>query len=207
MTEFRESGLLFQFDNSWVVKKYDEHRYFRLLSGQGLKGVDFLGIFESKELMLIEVKNYRIRYKEKPPTAIYHILENPEILAEKIRCKAEDTLQAIRVINKFYRRNWFYKLLLPILKTLHTSYLTNTTQLFWIRAETLVEEGKVKFIFWLETEDEYEPFSKVEVAQFRATIQDILVKSKTGISFEILSVKKPKSNFNDSISAFLSEDQ
>jgi len=98
MTEFQESGLTFQFNEDWVVNKYDEHRYFRRLAGEGLKGVDFLGIYKKEELVLIEVKNYRIRYKEKPPTAIYNIIENPEILAEKIQKKAEDTLKAIRRI-------------------------------------------------------------------------------------------------------------
>ncbi|NNE29048.1 MAG: hypothetical protein HKN16_05405, partial [Saprospiraceae bacterium] len=56
---FSESGLQFQFSNDWTVIKYDDHKFFRYLSGEGLKGVDFLGFTSEGGLFLMEVKNYR----------------------------------------------------------------------------------------------------------------------------------------------------
>ena len=203
MTDFKESGLVFQFNEDWVINKYDEHRYFRRLSGAGLKGVDFLGIYKKEELVLIEVKNYRIRYKEKPPTAIYHIIENPEILAKKIQQKARDTLQAIRVVNKLYKRNWFYKLWMPILKLLRNSSFTVNTWLFWTRAQSLIDNNSFKIILWMENEEEYDKYTKEDVLAFRKKVQLLLDKSEHQIKFEILDIKKPKSSFNNSISAFL----
>jgi len=203
MTQFEESGLTFQFNADWVVNKYDEHRYFRRFAGEGLKGVDFLGIYKKEELVLIEVKNYRIRYKEKPPIAIYHILENPEILADKVLQKAKDTLQVIRVINKFYQRNWFYRIWMPILRLLRNSSRTANTWLFWTRAQVLVERKRLKVILWLENEEEYEIFSKEDIRIFREKVQELLKQNEENIDFEIMDIKKPKSSFNNSISAFL----
>jgi hypothetical protein len=203
MTEFRESDIIFQFNENWVVNKYDEHRYFQRLAGAGLKGVDFLGIYNKEELVLIEVKNYRIRYKEKAPTEIYHILENPEVLVEKIKQKSEDTLRAIRVINKLYQRNWFYKLWMPILKLLRNTPFTVNTWLFWTRAQVLIETGKFKVILWLENEEEYEIFSKEDVLSFRDRVQVLLNDNESNIDFKIIDIRKPKSSFNDSISASL----
>lgn len=185
MTEFTESGILFQFDKNWVVQKYDEHRYFRRLCSVGLKGMDFLGIYGKEELILLEIKNYRIRYTEKPPTAIYHILQHPEILADKIIGKTRDTLQTVRVVNKYYRRNFFYRLFLPLLLRMRASRRTLHTRLFWTQAQVLAESENIRVILWLETETEYEIFSKEEVKDFRNKVQTLLDKNGDGIRFEI----------------------
>jgi len=203
MTQFNESGLTFQFNEDWVINKYDEHRYFRRLSGAGLKGVDFLGIYKKEKLVLIEVKNYRIQYKAKPPTAIYHVIENPEVLAEKVQKKASDTLKAIRVVNKLYQRNWFYRLWMPILKLLRNSSLTVNTWLFWTRAQVLTTTGCFKVILWIENEEEYDIFTKEEVLDFRKKLLSLLNDNESNIHFEIMDTKKPKSSFNNSISAFI----
>ena len=44
LTTFTESGLCFTFSKRWKVLKYDEHRFYRYLSGSGFKGVDFIGM-------------------------------------------------------------------------------------------------------------------------------------------------------------------
>ena len=51
---FSESGLSFQFPEGWTTIKYDEHRFYTYLSGEGLKGVDFIAI-HGENLVLIEV--------------------------------------------------------------------------------------------------------------------------------------------------------
>ncbi len=187
MNSFTESGLLFRFSHRAVVQKYDEHRYFRRLSGSGLKGVDFLVILDKSQLILTEVKNYRIRYKEKPPTEIYHILNHPEILAEKILGKAADTLQMIRVVNKFYRKSRMHNLILPLLQMLRNSRFTLHTRLFWVRAEDLVKQGNFKFVLWMETETAYPDFSAEKVRAFRQKLQNLLTENMLGIEFEIKS--------------------
>lgn len=188
MTEFNESGLVFQFNACWVINKYDEHRYFRLLSSAGLKGVDFLGIYKKEELVLIEVKNYRIRFKKKPPLSIYRILNNPELVASKIKSKSEDTLKAIRVIYKYYQRKYFFRLIFPLLKLLRNNSHTVNTWLFWSRAYQLMNEGKIKIVFWMETEAFYPEFSKAEVAAFRERLTMLLNDGSLLCRVEIYSV-------------------
>jgi len=57
---FLESGLQFDFTpTNWRVMKYDTHRYFKILSGAGLKGIDFIGIHKEEALIFFEVKHFR----------------------------------------------------------------------------------------------------------------------------------------------------
>jgi len=61
--QLKESALLFDFEETdWIVKKYDDHRYYKSLSGAGLKGVDFIGIFQQEKVVFIEVKNFRAKH-------------------------------------------------------------------------------------------------------------------------------------------------
>ena len=39
---FIESDLQFYFPDHWAVREYDNHRFYKNLSGLGLKGLDFL---------------------------------------------------------------------------------------------------------------------------------------------------------------------
>ena len=199
LTQFTESGLIFRFSRNAVVQKYDEHRYFRRLSGSGLKGVDFLSIFDRSELVLIEVKNYRIRYKEKPPTEIYHILQHPEILAEKILAKAADTLQMIRVVNKFYRKSRWHNLILPALEMLRNSRFTRDTRLFWVRAENLTQAGNFKFVLWLETETAYPNFSEADVNRFRRQVERLLANNVLNINFTVVNARTAQTVFGDKL--------
>lgn len=188
---FQESDLLFHFQKGWVIKQYDTNPYFRRLKGAGLKGIDFLGIFEKREVVFFEVKNYKIRYKEKPPTQIYDVLENPKLLAEKVAQKVEDTLQAIRVINKFYRRRRIYRIFEPLLKVIPNWNATLNTWLFWTRVEVFIERGDWQVILWLETEEVYKHFSKAQIADFRNQLQQLLQTRLAGIapSISILSTQ------------------
>ncbi|MCB9081902.1 MAG: hypothetical protein H6555_09355 [Lewinellaceae bacterium] len=101
MSPFRESGFAVQFDPSWLVQKYDAHRFYRSLSGVGLKGIDFLALRRGEPLLLIELKNYR----ETPPT--------PTEVAEAVARKAVDTLRGIRAIQGYFQRKWLYRMLRP----------------------------------------------------------------------------------------------
>lgn len=61
MTRFEEGYLAFEFGEKWRVLKLDEHRDYRKQIGklEETKAVDFIGIFENKELYFIEVKDFR----------------------------------------------------------------------------------------------------------------------------------------------------
>ena len=58
---FDEGGLRFVFGDAWQVEKYDEHRDYREKVGRlpGSKAVDFVGILDSHDCYLIEVKDFR----------------------------------------------------------------------------------------------------------------------------------------------------
>jgi len=101
------------------VLKYDEHRFYRYLSGSGFKGVDFIGVLDEKQLALIEVKNYKDRYllDESDPTE--GLIDDPLAYADKYAQKFKDTFQLIGIIRKYYKRKWWFrhtrKLLLRII--------------------------------------------------------------------------------------------
>lgn len=61
MRRFKEGYLAFDFGPRWQVIKLDEHRHYRerLDKVTGTKAVDFIAIFDQKELYLIEVKDFR----------------------------------------------------------------------------------------------------------------------------------------------------
>ena len=79
---FEESDLVFHFNQDWVVRKYDEHRFYKTISGLGMKGVDFIGIFKAEQVVFIEIKNYRIRYEGKTLQPLYDVFDAPGNLAK-----------------------------------------------------------------------------------------------------------------------------
>lgn len=84
------------------VIKFDEHRYFRKLSGKGYKGVDYL-IINDDYLYLIELKNFQ-QYKNTPRpseteiNAIFHQ-------------KCEDTLRVLELFEAYLNSSWIRRVL------------------------------------------------------------------------------------------------
>ena len=142
---FQESGLQFTFGPGWVVKKYDEHRYFRSLSGMGLKGVDFLAIRGGKELIFIEVKNYRTRYNAKMDRSFEVVAKPVHELAYELKRKSEDTLLAMDAVMQYYNRSWWYKRLRPL--WLRWPWQQQNRS-FWTRANELVNHS-LHYVIWL----------------------------------------------------------
>ncbi len=101
MQTFTESNLKFTFPNAWEVIKYDEHRYYRALSGSDFSGVDFAGIYDGKAYF-IEVKNYT-QYQKDEPLDLNEITQN---FLEKIT----DTQRLLSLINRYHERKWLYRL-------------------------------------------------------------------------------------------------
>jgi hypothetical protein len=97
---FREREVEVIFDDEWTVIKLDEHRYYRRISGQGIKGVDFLAVHENFGLVLIEMKNYK-----------YGIESIPEDVDDRMIEKRKGTLRLINIIHHYYQRQIYFRLL------------------------------------------------------------------------------------------------
>jgi hypothetical protein len=136
MHTYRESDLTISFSTECKVCKFDEHRFFRWLSGSGIKGVDFLVLCE-KELFLLEIKNFN-QWKEK---AI------PEDLFEEIEGKKEGTLKVIRVVHSFFLRKWSYRLWKRWVYPKSVARKAFSEWYFWTRALEKVEAGCFSLYF------------------------------------------------------------
>lgn len=158
MSTFQESGLRFDFDHYWTVRKYDTHRFFQGFSGVGLKGVDFIAVREAN-LILLEVKNYCKRQPWQPENPFERISEAPEDFARRIAKKYLDTLRALRAIGTYYRRQWGFRLLRPLLLRWPG---TRSDWAFWAQVDAYLQSGQpVVAVLWLETEQEQAAFREV----------------------------------------------
>ena len=106
---FSESGLLFSFRDSWKVIRYDAHRYYKIVSGQSIRGVDFACITDEDELLLIEVKNFYQHHNE-------GVIADVEDFAEEMKEKILDTLDLLKIIHTYHKRKWSYRLFIELIK-------------------------------------------------------------------------------------------
>ncbi len=148
---FKESDIEFIFGNNWVVRKYDEHAYFKMLSGHGLKGVDFIGIYKSEQLFLIEIKNYHKRSYSPVDPDLSDIEGRNPILGRKLYGKIEDTLRLIRIVNKYLTTRWWFTIAHTFRKILKRRAIQKDWH-FWTRVGELSKDAKnVLPVLWLET--------------------------------------------------------
>jgi hypothetical protein len=152
MPSFTESGLVFSFPDPWAVRRYDQHTYYRGLSGLGLKGMDFLAIDpaggEQGRLYCLEVKNYLTRHSE--DGVFVATPKPPAQLAQTIIDKYADTRRALRAIHGYYRQQWWYRLLEERLaRSAHYRF----ERVFWTQAFRLADSSQQpQVILWLEVE-------------------------------------------------------
>lgn len=152
MTTFEESDLVFTFDRSWVVKRYDSHRYYKGLSGVGLKGIDFIALNIKENLaVFFEVKNFRTRYHRDTGKPIRPILKPPETLAQSLSEKVSDTLSAVDAVITYYRKSFLYRWFLPfILRAPFYHY----DRFFWTKVGSCIRDHHhLQVILWVELED------------------------------------------------------
>lgn len=149
--KFSESGLVFQFDKNWVVKKYDDHRFYKRVSGAGLKGIDFISASNQEPVILWEVKNYVNRHPSVQEENRRKLLEETEEFISDMVQKVEDTFVAINAIHKYYMRRWWFKLLYPIF---YRFPIQKSDWIFWNKINVWIEDPKnVVFYLWLEAEE------------------------------------------------------
>ncbi len=194
---FEESDLIFRFNKDWIIKKYDAHQYYKTISGLGMKGVDFIGIYQYSTVVFIEVKNYRIRYSNKGFHRLYDVFDHPGALAEKIQQKFSDSAKGVIVVHNFLNKRWWLKPIFPLLKRIPYSKWTKSDNLFWIRSRELIRLGKVKNLLLIETEDAYPGYSAKNIHIFKTKLQkqinpNLLISAqdhpfKKALSIEILN--------------------
>ncbi|MEO1625111.1 MAG: hypothetical protein AAFV25_08125 [Bacteroidota bacterium] len=149
MPSFEESGLQFVFGADWWVKKFDEHRYYKWLSGSGLKGVDFIGINAQQQLILMEVKNYRRRNSKQSPE---HLVPDVDHLSQAFVEKVMDSRRVIRTVVRYLNRKWWYRPALRLSKWLAPSVRWRWDGYFWQLADQLLSDAsqRVVLVLWLE---------------------------------------------------------
>lgn len=170
---FQESDLKFQFsDADWQIIKYDAHRYFKILSGAGLKGIDFLGIYQGKQVVFFEVKNFHTH--QPINNDAYQIIENTPEFIESIIGKMEDTLSAIKIVIQYLQRKWWYRLFLNYQQFIPTIFIQQKDWYFWHRIQALISDSEEwQFVLWLEIDGSITPAKKKAL---RTTIQKDLAK-------------------------------
>ena len=128
---FVERGVEVMFDHEWTVIKLDEHRYYKRVSGHGISGVDFMAVHQDLGLVLIEMKNYIKGYDSIPGD-----------IDEKMMEKRKDTLRLIKIVNTYFRRQWYFR----FLTWMDVSYFYPREWYIWMLAEKHVENENYLFI-------------------------------------------------------------
>lgn len=173
---FEESDLIFTFNDDWVVKKYDNHAYFKTLAGYGLKGVDFVGVYQMNQLFLIEVKNYRQRTYS-PVLPDWSDLEGvPAPLIHIFLEKIEDSMKLIRVVYRFLERKWWFIILRKLNNFIRRTRL-NKDWKFWDKVYQLsCTQDNLNYVLLLELDSKFLKESKINEVNFKKQLNITLEK-------------------------------
>ncbi|MEO1434957.1 MAG: hypothetical protein AAFV80_05430 [Bacteroidota bacterium] len=147
-TIFQESGIQFEFSEEWVVKKYDDHRFYKYLSGRGFSGVDFISIRNGKEVVFWEMKNFLPRPGGRGHDPEQTLEDDPERFYYEISEKVKDTLLLIDTVKKYYLRKWWFRWFYRYFKNRKKP---QADWIFWSQLDELIQEKGVHFILWMET--------------------------------------------------------
>lgn len=137
MESFSESNYTFTFDKHWKVVKYDDHPYFRILSGRSFSGVDFVGIYRNEKLYILEIKNYYQYSKD-------GVIEDLDQFVSEIRGKMLDTLDLMRIIHKYHSRKLMFRFCIDLVNKLPSLHYT-----WWIWNRMKDLESNKDFVFIL----------------------------------------------------------
>lgn len=135
VTRFDESDYQFEFSDQWKVLKYDSHPYYKIVSGRSFSGVDFAGIIDN-HLYLMEIKNF-YQYNQNGQ------IEDISIFCEDMKEKFLDTIDLIRIIQKYHERKWTYRLFYKVVESYPSLHLD---WWFWTSMQRYVKAGSFTFI-------------------------------------------------------------
>ncbi|MCB9282578.1 MAG: hypothetical protein H6563_00775 [Lewinellaceae bacterium] len=167
---FTESTLSFTFlAEQGELIAYDRHRYYNAVKGSGLRGVDFLGIWKENTLVLLEVKNFRLREAAQSGPAILALLEQPDLVFTAMVEKKTDSLKGLDVIEALLRKRRLYRLLEPFFGKLPPRWQRSFPWAFW--AKVWACRSNLRTVLWLETDPEYDGWEKSRVSQFRQELR------------------------------------
>lgn len=186
---FKESGIDFHFSEEWLVQKYDDHRFYKYLSGRGFSGVDFISLRKGNQVVFWEIKNFIRRKAGGNHDPELKLIERPEQFHYEITEKVKDTILLIDTVKKYYLRKWWYRLLYPFFKDKENP---KSDWLFWSRLEELIQQKGIHFILWMETD-------QVDTNSFTEPIQAQLIALNATI--EIIHSKN--NPYEDSIQGIL----
>lgn len=145
MQTFQESGLTFEFEDDWIVIQYDKHRFYRYLSGRGLKGVDFIYVINFEKLVLMEVKNFNDRWVKDGINPTETFLDNLDRFFNVFVGKFNHTIRAIQIVHSFYRRKWWFRnLAMPLSRVLPKKYWTKFEWGRWYLIYILMRKKQVE---------------------------------------------------------------
>lgn len=125
----QEGEQALQFGQGWRVLKVDEHPYYRYISGQGLKAVDYMALHPDWGLYLIELKDYRQPLTDEQRAALEVVL----------MAKVNDTKTLIRSVVSRYRKTWRYRYLIP---RRHLHWIIPARSRIWIDAYDLIVQNR-----------------------------------------------------------------
>lgn len=148
MATLIESDLLVTLSSRWHWRKYDNHTFYRGLAGAGLKGVDLIALLPDGRLALIEFKNYhpRTRRGKTHPVKLKKVARLTDTLVRK----HQDSLRAIRVIDRYYQSKWYYRWRTKL--TRFFPLLPTDDPGFWTEAARRAQGPlPVVILLWLET--------------------------------------------------------
>ena len=192
----QESDLIFQFDDTvWQVIKYDEHPYYKKLSGKGLKGVDFIGIYKQEKVVFIEVKNFRDKHptREEP----FKVLTETKSFINSIGDKLEDTFRAVTAIQAYLKRRWWYRVYISCQQYLPQKWFLRQDWLFWHQVFHLAQQkNQIEFILWLEIEERISDNGKKELSDH---IDKILEEQLAEFTTEVIVASIDRPIYGDSL--------
>lgn len=141
---FKESRLAITFGPSWSVLPFDQSAFFKTLAGQGLKGVDFVGI-HNNQLFLFEIKNYTRAKNHALPTP-----PNAFAFREMLVEKFQDSIRLILIIHATFRRYTVFRWWLWVASHIKFLFLwAPESWIFWTQCHTCVEQGNTTFVLLL----------------------------------------------------------
>ena len=117
-------------------------------------------------------------------------MDEPKQFTTSIIQKVEDSLQAIDAINTHYKRQFWYRLFLPVIRLFKNS---SSDWLFWTQVYDIIDsEREIWVVLWFESENEQE--------QLRQNIKTNIKEGLDEFTDKIMICSQGNHPFGDNLS-------